>query len=244
MLRNPIPVTVSKHASALFGVCESFLRAQGSTLDTEFEQTSTQMNTAVVQLVRLCSSSNGCDRQPHVLLALAQQGSQEQQAAFFRLLVTGLKVSATPHIREAAGAGSRSRVWVGEGAVAMLRLCLCCSDVTTSSTATAPAANISDTASSSSSPSRSRKQGNSSSNGTAAALWLLLLGRCGLQWAAELAHMQAVGAHWAQLITQAQQEELQYVTLKSSNPTLNYCFGRSQQQMSGFAQGIVSMLSD
>jgi hypothetical protein len=46
----------------------------------------------------------------------------------------------------------------------------------------------------------------SSSSDTSAALWLLLLGRCCLQWAAELAQMQAAGADWAQLIRQAQQQ--------------------------------------
>jgi hypothetical protein len=105
-------------------------------------------------------------------------------------------------------------------------------------TAAAAASMISTTASSSSS---SVGKGTSSSN-TPAASWLLLLGRCCLQWAAELAQKQAVGADWVQLIRLAQQQQ-QSAAVGGEVPaviTLPFCFAGSRPQLLSLSECVIT----
>jgi hypothetical protein len=164
----------------------------------------------------LCCSAGG---QPNLLLRLAQQGTAEQQVAFFNLLVTLLKLP-----RSAFGGTDtreRVRVMVATGAMEML---LSCSQISTTASASSvsgtaasnvsgtAASNVSGTVSSSSTSNTSSgmQQETTSPRDTSAALWLLLMVRCSLQWAAELAKMpeRVIGGFtWVSTIQMAQQSQ-------------------------------------
>jgi hypothetical protein len=161
MCSDAVPALLDQQAGTLFSIFQGSLRLSGCQ-----HSTSNNLVQLTEMLAALCCT--GIDDQPCVLLRLAQQGTREQQVAFYSLLVTLLKLSATI----AAHVGSRCRVYVSEAALEMLKALLPGSD--TAAAAAGPAEGID--ASSNSSIS-ARQQGGSSSD-ISADLWLLLLGRC------------------------------------------------------------------
>lgn len=79
-----------QHLRAVYRALEGFVRAQdtGSSLSRDTQE-------QLKRITGLCCPAKSPDSldQPHLLLALARRGSSEQQAAFFSLLVSLLKVS-------------------------------------------------------------------------------------------------------------------------------------------------------
>jgi hypothetical protein len=169
----------------------------------------------------------GLDDNPGLLLRLAQQGTRGQQVAFFNLLVTLLKLSATPAFSGNTGAGSQVRVSVSSAATEMLFDLLPDSGDDDDNDARAAAAILIEGIGASASSSSSTKQQGGSSSDTSGDLWLLLLGRCYQQWAAELAKMAPANGDWVQLIQQAQQQQ----SLEPTMPrpaALSHFFGGQQ----------------
>jgi hypothetical protein len=184
-----IPAAVSERAGGIFAALECSLRAQAISHYCGLR--------AAGDIGTLCCNA-GPSGEPQLLQRLAQEGSGKQQAAFFNLLLTILKLSAMPASRDSHTKGSYCRFLVGLSALAMLEPW---------GGSTAAPANASSTASASSS-----SRGCETGSDTSAGLGLLLLGRCCLQWAAELGHMQAEGADWVQLIRKVQAQGLAVVT--------------------------------
>jgi hypothetical protein len=189
---------------------------------------------------------------PNLLLRFAQQGTAEQQVAFFNLLVTLLKLSATAPY-SSTDSGSQCRNMVSEGAgMLLLWAALDTGSIKTppSNTAAAAAdAGVSGAASGSRSSSSSSSVQAGSSSDTSPALWLLLLGRCCLQWAAELAQLQAEGADWVQIIKQTKQhaDAVSYPAATATPPvsTLCFCFsGRQVEVMAETASSAVVIKRD
>jgi hypothetical protein len=193
---------VLQYASALFAVIESLLRAPDLGAETA---------SLASTVGGLAGSITGSDNKPSLLLRLAQEGTAQQQAALFNLLVTFFKLSATQHTSATIDAGSPARAATLTGALQFLRPLLHGSETTPDVGASGQGGNGS----------------SSSSSIVSAALGLLLVGRCCHQWAAELDRMHAEGADWAQVIRQAQQEgELEWPPRKC--PTLSFCLGNNK----------------
>jgi hypothetical protein len=172
-----------------------------------------------------------------LLMRLAVDGAAEQQSAFFSLLITLLKLSAVPRY---SNVGGTCRVSVTAAGVDMLL------SVAKRSTEVAAAGSSS-----------SSKQACSSDDTMLAALWLLLLGRCCLQWAAELSQMQAAGTDWGQLISVAQHLAVQqpgssaatgvlagHLLQPSAGTTLPFCFEGRQPLLLVMAQSVEAALRE
>jgi hypothetical protein len=224
-----IPAAVSQQAGALFGVLETFLRVNSISTFTE---------DGIAGRIAACCCKGPTGR-PNLLLQLAQVGTGPQQVAFFNLLVTLLKLSATAAAKAMTSAGCdemvsmglRCRCTTAKAAIEML-----CSALTDNQAMSAAGT-------SSAASSHSGGTGDSS-NERSAALWLLLLGRCCLQWGGELAQLQAEGIDLVQLIRRAQQVALHLAKDGHTIPetSLFICFTGSCPQLLSIAGDAIESL--
>jgi hypothetical protein len=185
---SQVPAGFPEQGSALMGVIECHLRSQGtsSLCDPQDNPVTIPGTLSGFQMAThfagyCCSEPNAPAGPPRVLLILAMDGSQEPRVAFFNLLVTLLKVSAT-RLLSCTDVGYQLKLMVAEAAVMLLL-------VAPGGSRTTTAAAGSNRASTSNSSSDARHS--SCSTDMSAALWLMLLGRVCLRWAVELRAMEA-----------------------------------------------------
>jgi hypothetical protein len=173
-----------------------------------------------------------------MLLRTGQAGTAEQQAAFFSFLVTLLKLSAMSAFTEMQGAlCNKLRAQFTASAASMAVSCKFTCDAGESGGVAV--GKVSGKLISSAS-----KSGGSSSSSMLLAPWLLLLGRCCSQWAAELAQMQADAVH--QLISRAQDQQGDTAVAGEapSDVALMFCFAGSRAQLLNCAQSVLSVLGE
>jgi hypothetical protein len=273
---DPTPAALLQKAGDLCGVLECFLRAHAygplAGGDCPIHDENLRPFATPMHILTLCTYSP--DGQPGLLRRLAAEGTDEQETAFFTLLLTLLKLSATSSFNETDEMCSQSRCILSTVAYDLL-VCSCnelsdCFSIpllragqslaaatsastfstcqpggsSSSSVAAVPQwllselrdidASIAVAAAAAGNGSSSESERGGSSSNTSATLWLLLVGRCFLVWAADLAKMQAEGADWVQLIRQAQQQRLPVIDVVYETPpktTVSFCFASRQPRL-------------
>jgi hypothetical protein len=103
-----VSAVLSHEAGAVFGVLESFLRAQGTTASGV---------STLAEIPSFCCNGPELYHGLLLQLRLAQAGPEQQQVAFVNLLVTLLKLTASPQ----CSWGSRARVKIVGGALDVLQ---------------------------------------------------------------------------------------------------------------------------